>query len=53
MATDTLNYQNPWEHTAPGVLGVNRDTMLQNELLLRVSKVITLFRELSQTYLTI
>lgn len=35
MATDTLNYQNPWEHTAPGVLGVNRDTMLQNELLLR------------------
>ncbi|XP_052221842.1 cilia- and flagella-associated protein 77-like isoform X2 [Dreissena polymorpha] len=35
MAADTMTYDNPFAHTAAGELGVNRDTMLQNELLLR------------------
>ena len=45
MATDTMNYENPFAHTAAGELGINRETMLQNELLLRVSKLIIVFRE--------
>lgn len=36
MAADTMTYENPFAYTAAGELGVNRDTMLQNELLLRV-----------------
>lgn len=35
MATQTLSYENPYGLTAAGELGMNRDTMLQNELLLR------------------
>ncbi|XP_053380116.1 cilia- and flagella-associated protein 77-like [Mercenaria mercenaria] len=35
MATDAMNYQNPYAFTAAGELGINRETMLQNELLLR------------------
>ncbi|KAL4218770.1 hypothetical protein ACF0H5_021357 [Mactra antiquata] len=35
MATDTMMYENPFSLTAAGELGMNRETMLQNELLLR------------------
>lgn len=35
MATDTMTYENPFAFTAAGELGENRETMLQNELLLR------------------
>lgn len=35
MATSAMCYENPYALTAAGELGVNRDTMLQNELLLR------------------
>lgn len=37
MAADTMTFENPFSYTAAGELGANRDTMLQNELLLRVS----------------
>ena len=39
MATgSTMGYQkDPFEHTATGILGSKRDTMLSNEILLRVS----------------
>ena len=36
MATTAMTYQNPFAFTAAGELGANRETMLQNELLLRV-----------------
>lgn len=32
-----MTYENPFSYTAAGELGATRDTMLQNELLLRVS----------------
>lgn len=35
MAADTMTYENPFSYTAAGELGANRETMLQNELLLR------------------
>lgn len=36
MAADTLSlFDTPFKHTAAGELGINRETMLQNELLLR------------------
>ncbi|XP_052790389.1 cilia- and flagella-associated protein 77-like isoform X1 [Mya arenaria] len=36
MAADTLSlFESPYKYTAAGELGINRDTMLQNELLLR------------------
>jgi len=35
MATSTMTYENPFAYTAAGELGMNRETMLQNELLLR------------------
>ena len=41
MAADIMqSYGNPFKHTAAGELGVNRDTMLQNELLLRVGYLV-------------
>lgn len=40
MAADTMTYENPFAYTAAGELGNNRDTMLQNELLLRVGSIL-------------
>lgn len=37
MATEAMTFENPYSFTAAGDLGVTRETMLQNELLLRVS----------------
>ena len=44
MATTEQPMENIFAFTAAGELGVNRETMLQNELLLRVRKHVMCFR---------
>ena len=51
MAATAMTFQNPYAHTAAGELGNNRETMLQNELLLRVRFIFDQFSWDRITYL--
>ena len=49
MATTAQPFENPFAFTAAGELGANRESMLQNELLIRVRIVVMCFRGLTAT----
>ena len=46
MATTAQQMENPFAFTATGDLGIARETMLQNELLLRVRNIVMCFRDI-------
>ena len=46
MATAAQQMESPFAFTAAGELGVCRESMLQNELLLRVRNIVMHFRDI-------